>query len=313
MRMGMRGLAPALGLWALGLLAAAGATGAEIEGTWRTQSGNLDVEIKPCGAALCGTVVKVLGNASMARPGQAMADKPGLGLVLLSNFLPAADGTWEGFIYDRESVQTYRCNLALDGEGRLVVLGYLGYHALGRSQLWTRVGADGAAAGGRPAPEFAGIERWLNTEPLTLAGLRGKVVLVDFWTLACGNCIATLPHVAKWDERYREQGLVVVGVHTPETPEEANPDAIADAVKRFGIRYPVAEDRGYATWKAYGNQAWPAVYLIDKRGRIARTWVGEGSYYAIESAIRELLAQTGGGESAANEVRQAERDSRGAE
>jgi uncharacterized protein (DUF2147 family)/peroxiredoxin len=291
----------ALALCAAGWAATAGA--AEIEGTWRTQSGNLDVEIKPCGAALCGTVVRVLANASMAHPGQEMGDRPGLGLVLLSNFLPAGDGTWEGFIYDREAAQTYRCNLALDAGGRLVVLGYLGYHALGRSQLWTRVGGDGASAGGAPAPEFAGIDRWLNSDPLTVAGLRGKVVLLDFWTLACSNCIATLPHVAKWDERYRDHGLVVVGVHTPETPEEARPDAIADAVRRFGIRYPVAEDSAYATWKAYGNSAWPAVYLIDKRGRIARSWTGEGSYYAIESAIRELLAENSGAESAANDLR----------
>jgi uncharacterized protein (DUF2147 family)/peroxiredoxin len=301
---GWRTLALALcaALWG----ASVGATlagASDLEGTWRTQSGNLDVKIEPCGAALCGSVVRVLGNASMAHPGEAMAERPGLGLVLLSNFLPANDGSWEGFIYDREAVQTYRCNLTLDPQGRLVVLGYLGAHALGRSQLWTRVTADGASAGGTPAPEFAGIDRWLNSEPLTVAGLRGKVVLVDFWTLACANCIATLPHVAKWDERYRRQGLVVVGVHTPETPEESRYDAIADAVKRFGIHYPVAEDTSYATWKAYGNQAWPAVYLIDKRGRIARSWTGEGSYYAIESAIRELLAAAPGGESALNELR----------
>ena len=276
----------------------------EVQGTWRTESGNLEVEIKPCGAALCGTVVKVLGNASMAHPGTDMGSVPGMGLVLLSNFLEAPDGSWEGFIYDREAAQTYRCNLTLDGDGNLVVLGYLGVHALGRTQHWTRVGADGSArSGSAAAPEFAGIDRWLNSEPLTLAGLRGKVVLVDFWTLACGNCIATLPHVNTWDARYRDQGLVVVGVHTPETPEEAKPDAIAEAVKRFGIRYPIAEDTRYQTWKAYGNQYWPAVYLIDKRGRIARSWTGEGSYQSIEMSIRALLAEAPGAESAANDVR----------
>ncbi|HTO54401.1 MAG TPA: DUF2147 domain-containing protein [Myxococcota bacterium] len=287
------------------LLAALGAgsasAGSNIEGTWRTASGNLEVEIQPCGAAFCGTVVKVLANHSMSDPGKDLGQKPGLGLVLLSNFLPAADGSYEGFIYDREAVQTYRCNLSLDADGQLVVLGYLGYHALGRSQLWTRVGSDGAAAAGPAAPEFAGIERWLNSDPLTLAGLRGKVVLIDFWTLACSNCIATLPHVAKWDARYRAEGLVVVGVHTPETPEEAKPEAIADAVERFGIKYPVAEDTTYKTWKAYQNEYWPAVYLVDRRGRVARHWSGEGSYYDIEMAIRDELAR--GAESAANDVR----------
>jgi uncharacterized protein (DUF2147 family)/thiol-disulfide isomerase/thioredoxin len=300
--MAMRRLALVFG--AVLLLAGAAQAKNEVQGTWRTESGNLEVEIRPCGAALCGTVVKVLGNASMAHPGAEMSGVPGMGLVLLSNFLEAPDGSWEGFIYDREAAQTYRCNLTLDPDGNLVVLGYLGVHALGRTQHWTRVGGDGSArSGSATAPEFAGIDRWLNSEPLTLAGLRGKVVLVDFWTLACGNCIATLPHVNTWNERYRDQGLVVVGVHTPETPEEAKPDAIAEAVKRFGIQYPIAEDTRYLTWKAYGNQYWPAVYLIDKRGRIARSWTGEGSYQSIELSIRALLAEAPGAESAANEVR----------
>jgi uncharacterized protein (DUF2147 family)/peroxiredoxin len=284
-------------------LAAGTASAAGIEGVWRTASGNLEVLVKPCGAAFCGTVVRVLSNKSMADPGADLGDKPGLGLVVLSNFLRAADGSFEGFIYDREAVQTYRCNLSLDASDQLVVHGYLGWPALGKSQLWKRVSGDGAArSGGLPAPEFAGIERWLNSEPLTLRGLRGEVVLVDFWTLACGNCVATLPHVAKWDETYRDQGLVVIGVHTPETPEEAKPDAIANAVKRFGIRYPVAEDGTYATWRAYGNHYWPAVYLIDKRGRIAQSWFGEGSYLAIDASIRELLAEPQGADSAANEL-----------
>ena len=294
--------------WIAAALCAALATGtasaAGIEGTWRTASGNLEVEVKPCGAAFCGAVVRVLSNRSMADPNADLGDKPGLGLVLLSNFLPAADGSWEGFIYDREAVQTYRCNLSLDASDQLVVHGYLGWPAFGKSQLWTRVSADGSArSGGIAAPEFAGIERWLNSEPLTLRELRGKVVLVDFWTLACGNCIAELPHVAKWDETYRDQGLVVIGVHTPETPEEAKPDAIARAVQRFGIRYPVAEDGAYATWKAYGNHYWPAVYLIDKQGRIAKSWNGEGSSYAIEASIRELLAEPSRADSAMNELR----------
>ncbi|MFI5316069.1 MAG: DUF2147 domain-containing protein [Myxococcota bacterium] len=270
-----------------------------IEGQWRTSSGNVEVEIKACGAALCGTIVRVLSNKSMADPSVDLGAKPALGLVVLSNFLPAGDGSFEGFIYDREAVQTYRCNLALDGAGRLVVRGYVGWPMFGRSQLWTRVGADGSSdSGGVTAPEFAGIERWLNSEPLTLRGLRGKVVLVDFWTLACGNCIATLPHLSKWYETYRDQGLVVVGVHTPETPEEAKPEAIEDAVRRFGIRYPVAEDLGSATWQAYGNHYWPAVYLIDARGRIAESWTGEGSYAAIELSIRELLNRARRAESA---------------
>jgi uncharacterized protein (DUF2147 family)/peroxiredoxin len=276
---------------ALGLAVAARASAADgIEGRWRAASGNVEVEIKPCGAAFCGTIVRVLGNKSMADPSVDLGAKPALGLVVLSNFLPSSDGSFEGFVYDREAVQTYRCTLSLDASDRLVVHGYIGWPVFGRSQLWTRVTDDGSSrADGVTAPEFAGIERWLNSEPLTMRALRGKVVLVDFWTLACGNCIAALPHVAKWWDTYRDQGLVVVGVHTPETPEEAKPEAIEQAVQRFDIRYPVAEDGAYATWKAYGNHYWPAVYLVDARGRIAQSWFGEGSYYAIEASIRELL------------------------
>ncbi|HTO70051.1 MAG TPA: DUF2147 domain-containing protein [Myxococcota bacterium] len=275
------------------LLSAAAPAGAapDIAGRWLTASGNVEVDIQPCGAALCGTIVRVLANRSMADPSQAMAGAPALGLVVLSNFLPAGEAAYEGFIYDREAVQTYRCSLSLDGAGHLVVRGYLGWHVFGKTQLWTRAAADAhSRAAGPPAPEFAGIERWLNSEPLTLAGLRGKVVLVDFWTLGCVNCIHALPHVEKWWETYRDRGLVVVGVHTPETPEEAQPARLAEAVHRFGLQYPIAHDANSATWKAWDNHYWPAAYLVDAQGRIAGSWTGEGSYAEIEASIKRLLA-----------------------
>ena len=274
---------------------AAPATAADLTGRWRAASGNVEVEIAPCGAALCGTIVRVLANKSMADPTVEMKDLPGLGLVVLSNFLPAGDGSFEGFIYDRESRKTYSCTMSLESPDRLALHPYVGISMLGQTQVWTRVSADGASSSAYddlgPAPEFAGIERWLNSGPLTLAELRGKVVLVDFWTAACGNCIAALPHVSKWYETYAPQGLVVVGVHTPESPYEALPETVDKAVKRWKIRYPVAEDNDYATWKAYGNHYWPAVYLIDARGRIVLRHYGEGSYGEIETAIRELLRE----------------------
>jgi len=142
-----------------------------------------------------------------------------------------------------------------------------------------------------PAPEFAGIEQWLNSPPLTMAGLRGKVVLVDFWTYSCINCLRTLPYVNRWAEQYREQGLVVVGVHTPEFPFERSTSNVQTAMKRFGVKHPVAQDNRYATWKAYSNQYWPAEYLVDKRGRVMRKHFGEGGYAEMEAAIRMLLAQ----------------------
>lgn len=142
-----------------------------------------------------------------------------------------------------------------------------------------------------PAPEFKGIDTWLNGGPQTIAGLRGKVVLVDFWTYTCINCIRTLPHVTKWYQTYKDQGLVVVGVHTPEYGFERKTSNVQEAIKRFGITYPVAQDNRYSTWDAYRNQYWPAVYLIDKKGRIVYSHFGEGKYAETEATIRRLLAE----------------------
>jgi thiol-disulfide isomerase/thioredoxin len=144
-----------------------------------------------------------------------------------------------------------------------------------------------------PVPEFSGIDKWLNSPPLTMQQLRGKVVLVDFWTYTCINCVRTLPYVKSWYDKYKDQGLVVVGVHTPEYPFERSTANVATALKRFDIRYPVAQDNRYATWTAYDNQYWPALYLIDKRGRIVYSHSGEGQYAETEAQIRRLLAQPG--------------------
>jgi thiol-disulfide isomerase/thioredoxin len=141
------------------------------------------------------------------------------------------------------------------------------------------------------APEFAGIDQWLNSPALTMAGLRGKVVLVDFWTYSCINCLRTLPYVNRWAEKYGSEGLVVVGVHTPEFAFERSTSNLQTAMKRFGVKHPVAQDNRYATWKAYSNQYWPAEYLVDKRGHIVRRHFGEGGYVEMEEAIRTLLAQ----------------------
>jgi thiol-disulfide isomerase/thioredoxin len=146
------------------------------------------------------------------------------------------------------------------------------------------------------APEFAGTQRWFNTPggaPLTLAGLRGHVVLVDFWTYTCINCIRTLPYLNAWYSRYRSDGLQIVGVHTPEFPFEHSASNVQAAIAQNGIRYPVVQDNEYATWNAYENQYWPAEYLIDARGRIRLADFGEGEYATKERAIRSLLAEAG--------------------
>jgi cytochrome c biogenesis protein CcdA/thiol-disulfide isomerase/thioredoxin len=146
------------------------------------------------------------------------------------------------------------------------------------------------------APEFVGTQQWFNTpgdKPLTLKGLRGRVVLVDFWTYSCINCIRTLPYLKAWDAKYRKDGLTIVGVHTPEFPFEREASNVQTAIDENDIRYPVVQDNEQATWNAYGNQYWPAEYFIDAQGRVRYVHFGEGEYGEKEKVIRELLAEAG--------------------
>jgi len=140
------------------------------------------------------------------------------------------------------------------------------------------------------APQFAGIDTWINSRPLTIVSLRGKVVLVDFWTYSCINCLRTLPYLEAWDARYRSKGLVILGIHTPEFAFEHDLGNVRAAVKRLGVRYPVALDNSYGTWKAYSNNYWPADYLVDQAGHVRDVHAGEGDYAQTEQDIRLLLA-----------------------
>lgn len=144
---------------------------------------------------------------------------------------------------------------------------------------------------GWAAPEFAGIEHWINSSPLTLASLRGKVVIVNFWTFGCSNSQHALPHVVEWYARYRERGLVIVGVHTPEFAHERGRAATEAAVRKYGIPYPVAQDNDSRTWKAYRNRYWPAFYFIDAHGRVRFERFGEGAYEESEEVLRTLLLE----------------------
>jgi thiol-disulfide isomerase/thioredoxin len=144
------------------------------------------------------------------------------------------------------------------------------------------------------APEFRGIEEWLNTpngKAASISGLRGKVVIVDFWTYSCINCLRTLPHLKAWDSTYRKAGLVIVGIHSPEFAFERVPGNVRSAVRRLGLRYPVGLDNDFATWNAYDNDYWPAKYLVDRSGRVRYTHFGEGAYGETESWIRRLLGE----------------------
>ena len=145
-----------------------------------------------------------------------------------------------------------------------------------------------------PAAEIRN-EVWLNTDdnqPLTLADLRGQVVLLEFWTFDCINCIHVLPHIRTWYDTYGDQGLTVIGVHYPEFDYERNYDNLVAALGRLDVRYPVAQDNDGITWRAYGQRYWPTLYLIDKRGNIRYQRIGEGGYDDTEEAITLLLAET---------------------
>jgi thiol-disulfide isomerase/thioredoxin len=152
------------------------------------------------------------------------------------------------------------------------------------------------AADRAPAPDLTGIARWLNSPPLHLPALRGHVVVIDFWTFSCVNCTRTIPHLRHLADAYRDRGLVVIGVHSPEFDFEKDPAAVAAAVRRLGVTWPVALDSDMATWNAYDNRYWPADYLVDPRGRIAEVHVGEGDDAQVERAVVALL---GGGATAA--------------
>ena len=162
------------------------------------------------------------------------------------------------------------------------------------------------AAGALPIegimPPLDGATQWLNAAPLSREALRGKVVLVDFWTYSCINCIRALPYVKAWDEKYREQGLVVIGIHTPEFAFEKDLRNVQREVRELGLNYPVAVDNDYVLWRAFANQYWPAHYFIDAAGNIRHTHFGEGDYDVSERVIQQLLAEAGGGEVATDLV-----------
>jgi cytochrome c biogenesis protein CcdA/thiol-disulfide isomerase/thioredoxin len=162
---------------------------------------------------------------------------------------------------------------------------------LGQRCLTAQPASSSALKDFGPAPPFTDISTWINSKPLTIASLRGRVVLVDFWTYSCINCLRTLPHLKAWDAAYRKAGLTIVGVHTPEFAFEHVPSNVRKATRELGVDYPVAIDDGYKTWDAYQNGAWPTEYLIDRRGHIREIKEGEGTYDETERTIRRLLGE----------------------
>src|SRR5262245_3561907 len=155
-----------------------------------------------------------------------------------------------------------------------------------------------AAAQTPPGGELASLDSataWLNSEPLTAASLRGKVVLVDVWTFTCINWLRTMPYVRAWAEKYKDQGLVVIGVHAPEFPVERDLDNVRRAARDLRVDFPIAVDNDFAIWRAFKNQYWPALYFVDAQGRLRHQVFGEGEYAQSERMIQQLLAEAGVG------------------
>lgn len=201
------------------------------------------------------------------------------------------------------SLRPGRQTLAL--VGALLLIGGIIYaiESLAPRGLRPTVGGALASAGapspglegqpGPPLPEVVDIEAWLNSPPLTVQDLRGKVVLVDFWTYSCVNCLRTLPYLKEWHNKYASRGLAILGIHTPEFAFEKDVGNVRQAVQRYGVAWPVALDNNYATWQAYLNRYWPHKYLADAEGRLRFHHIGEGAYRETEEWIRTLLVEAG--------------------
>jgi cytochrome c biogenesis protein CcdA/thiol-disulfide isomerase/thioredoxin len=254
------------------------------------------------------------------RAGRGPALQRALGVVMVATAVAIASGLDVSFdqliaeqIPDVNLVAGIECSHAVTGRlgqitGRQARFAPAnGSSACGRSAGSVAVAAPGASPSALlatahrlpqlgAAPAFTDTQRWFNTpggRPLSLQGLRGRVVLVDFWTYTCINCIRTLPYLKAWDATYRPRGLTIVGVETPEFAFERDAANVSGAIGQFGLRYPVVQDNDMGTWNAYGNQAWPADYLIDARGQVRYVTIGEGDYAKTETAIRALLAERG--------------------
>ncbi len=172
-----------------------------------------------------------------------------------------------------------------------LVAGALAFSGLTENAALDHGNVSSSAGDSSTAPEFA-PGAWINSEPLTVKGLRGRVVLIEFWTYGCYNCRNTLPFVKRWHERYAEKGLTIVGVHSPEFDSEKKIDNVRQQVASLGIKFPVVTDNDYKTWRAYQVQAWPTIFVLDKTGRIRWTHVGEGSYDQTEWRIKDLLSES---------------------
>ena len=210
----------------------------------------------------------------------------GLDTGVLARVSPVATGGIEQQLVDKLSAKQAQAG---DGAAMATTSGAM----MRATSLQTGESAAAALPVEGQFPGLGGAVEWLNSPPLTAEALRGKVVLVDFWTYSCINCLRTLPYVKAWAQKYRDQGLVVIGVHAPEFAFERNLDNVKKATRDLGIDFPVAVDNNFAIWRAFNNQYWPAHYFIDAQGQIRFHHFGEGEYAKSEQVIQQLLAQAG--------------------
>jgi len=222
----------------------------------------------------------------------------GLDTGILARLSTASTGGIEQALVDRLGNEAQGGAMAMSGGPSMMMQGSGAMMTAAAEGAGPSMMAAGNAAAGRlpdqgEVPSLDGAVQWLNSPALTTAGLRGKVVLVDFWTYSCINCLRAMPYVKAWAEKYKDQGLVVVGVHAPEFAFERDAANVAKAVRDLGIAYPVAIDNNYAIWRAFQNRYWPAHYLIDAQGRMRYRHFGEGNYAESERAIQQLLREAG--------------------
>ena len=290
---------------------------------------SLGLLFTPCAGPVIAAVVTVAATQSLTLEAFliTLAYGLGAGLVLLGVAIAARRGMNLSSVRAHAPAVRRGLGVAILGVVVLMILGVdkdlqtrvpeytralqrLEESASARGELDELVGGDAIAqeevlADYGPAPEFEGIQAWVNSQPLTMASLRGKVVVLDFWTYSCINCLRTLPYVKAWYDAYRKDGLVVVGVHTPEFAFERERDNVERAVRDHGIDYPVALDPDFGTWQAWDNQYWPAKYFVDRQGRIRFAHFGEGDYEESEKIIRKLLAERGDGSLVSDEIEDA--------
>ena len=276
---------------------------------------SLGLLFTPCAGPVIGAVATVAATQSVTVEAVliTLAYGLGAGVVLLGVAIAARRGKSLRSARAHAPLVRRALGVAILGVAVLMVLGVdkklqtrvpeytralqgLEESAAAQSELERLVGGPGLAEEERlgdfgRAPEFDQIDLWLNSEPLTMDALRGKVVLIDFWTYSCINCLRTLPHVRAWDEAYRDDGLVIVGVHTPEFAFERDADNVRRAVRDLDVAYPVALDNAYGTWTAWQNRYWPAKYFVDRAGRLRYAHFGEGGYEESERVLRQLLAE----------------------